>query len=821
MAKNDYFEEMEMEMENKSSLDIKEILNICLDKWKWFLLSIVVCLSLGILHLKRTAPQYSRNATVHIKEEGRGRSMAKVGEQFSQLGLTNSSSSVENEVVAFNAPEIAEKVAKRLGLEVMAYHPGTFRDALLYGKTMPVKVSFADMKDEDSGLMRITMLPEGKVRITKVKKGQEEQELNLVTEYGKEVKTALGKVVVTKSPYYAAPKEEYDITVYKFDIYTAGQIVRGKLLASQNSKMNSIIDISCTDESAERAEDMINALINEYNRKWIDDKNQVSVLTSKFIDERIEVIQKELGTVDNKISDYRSSNLIIDPHATSSLYINQIEKNSEESMALNNQISMCQYLREYVANKANEKQLIPANIGITSADITRYIGEYNTQMLKRNTYVKNSSEKNPMVENIDEELKAQRMTILQSIDNELTAMRKTLNTAQRTASVGTSKLSSEPTHQKNLLSMDRQQKIKESLYLYLLQKREENELSQAFNAYNTRIISMPRGPKGPTAPKSMSIMLIALAIGIAIPIVIIIILEYLHTTVRGRKDMEDMAVPMAGEIPNVGKASELKTMLRKLRKNKDVDNALNIVVKHGNRNVINEAFRILRSNLSFMIHPADSDKKQVILITSANPGSGKTFTTTNLAFAFAMQEGTKVAVVDLDIRKASLSKHFGNADRGVTDYLGGLHNDWRSLILHASEDGKVTDRDITNKRVDIIPVGTIPPNPAELLQSPRLKEMLEEMKTEYDIIFLDMPPAEVVADVSIVKHLAQLTLYVVRAGLLERSLLPEIDKYYKEKRFNNLAIILNGTEMNSRRKGYGYGYGYGYGSAYGDAYNNA
>ncbi|MCQ2343371.1 MAG: polysaccharide biosynthesis tyrosine autokinase [Paludibacteraceae bacterium] len=782
---------------------ISEFLYLCLDNWKWFLLSIVVCLGIAFLHLGRTAPRYTRSASVHIKEETRNGSISSISDEISNLGLGGTSGSVNNEIVAFNSLELHRKVVRQMNLDINYTIRKGLRRITLFGSDLPVNVMLDDLDDKASLSMDILLLPSGKVLIEEING----TEINAEVGYDSIYSTTVGHIVFSKTIAYDTITEPYPIHITRSPISVATTALHARLQAKQNDAKNSIIDIECEDESAERAEVIITTLIAEYNKGWMKDKNELCVLTSQFIDDRIRVIERELGGVDSDIASYKSSNLITDPIQAASMFMTQANESDQKLLTLTNQVYMCQFLREFIANPDNVQKLIPANIGIQSSAVNDLIASFNQTMLMRNTYLRNSSEKNPMVRNLDDDLNAQRNAILLSLDNECKSLESQISSSRQTIQQSRSVLSESPVKQRHLLTMDRQQKIKEALYLFLLQKREENELSQAFTAYNTRIISCPMGPDAPSSPKSNLIIILSLLMGLIIPLAMIYIRELFYTKVRGRIDLESMSVPYVGNIPekesNIGKKERMLNRILQRKANK----ALELCVGPGCHDELNEAFRIVRSNLNFLLHPNVDIRRQVILVTSSVPSSGKTFISLNLASVFAMQDDIRVAIVDLDIRKASLSKFVGKAKVGVTDYLGGFQDDWHELIIQSNN-------------IDILPVGHFPPNPAELLQNKRLEELISAMRQEYDIILLDMPPVEMVADVTIVKHMADITLFVIRTGVMERAMLPSIDEYYKTKYFNNLTLILNSSSSSHGRYGH-YGYGrYGYAYGYGNDHKN-
>ena len=552
------------------------------------------------------------------------------------------------------------------------------------------------------------------------------------------------------------------------------------------------------DVCIQRAEDILNTVIAVYNENWIKDKNQIAVSTSMFINDRLGVIESELGHVDENISTFKSENLLPDVQAASQLYMTERSQAQSQILTLNTQLSMARYIRNYLTAASSRNQLLPANSGLESANIESQISEYNTLQLQRNNLVANSSEQNPLVVDMDESLRSMRRSIVSSVDNLITTLNTQIHSLEKSDQRATERIAANPSQAKYLLSVERQQKVKESLYLFLLQKREENELSQAFTAYNTRVITPPTGSMIPTAPVKKNILLIGFALGLLIPVVIVFLQETLNTRVRGKKDLENLSIPFVGEIPLYGKIRRSGLFRKKVTPLTET----RVVVKEGSRDVVNEAFRVLRTNLEFV--SGENSKGQVILMTSFNPGSGKTFLTVNIAATLAIK-GKRVLVIDGDLRRGSTSVYVGSPHHGLSNYLAGKVQRIEDVIVPASE----------TVRFDVLPVGTIPPNPTELLAGERLETLFADFRTRYDYILIDCPPIEMVADTHIIGKYADRTIFVVRAGLLERSMLPELEALYTEHKFKNMSVLLNGTEGNgSYRYGYRYGYHYGYGSNY-------
>lgn len=804
----------DFQQEDQVRLTLKDLLALCISKWKWFVISLAVIMGLTVIYLLRQPNVYTRYTSLLIKEEGRGaKSFASELNSSVGMGMFSNRTNVDNELISIQSPDVVLEVVRRLGLDVNYTTDGTFHRNTLYGRTLPLKVQFKELSYNEGCQFTIKLKEDGQLVLSDFKKRGESVGDDVTMKLGQEVNTPVGKLKITASPYYKKLKDKVNrIYISRAGLMSAIRSYKSRMSAKLSSKESTIIDIVYRDVNIQRAEEFLNTLISVYNENWVKDKNQIAVSTSQFINERLVVIESELGNVDSDISSYKSANQIPDIAAASNMYMETANQASVQISDLNNQLYMARYIREHVNNRNNKDQLLPANSGINSRVIEQQINEYNDKMLQRNSLVANSSEENPIVVDMDKNLADMRNSIVSSIDNEVNTLNTQIRGMQGIRGASTARLSSNPKQAQHLLSVERQQKVKEALYLFLLQKREENELSQAFTAYNTRVVTSPTGSMSPSSPRRMVILFGAFLLSLLIPLILIYLREKMNSKVRGRKDIEKLTAPFVGEIPQYGKKpkrqwfslikNKLETVKEKPTKEETPkEEAPKILVKPGSRNIINEAFRVVRTNMEFM---AGSDATaKVIMLTSANPGSGKTFLTMNIATSFAIKE-KRVIAIDLDMRRASLSEYVGKPKQGVSDFLNGSVEHWQDVMV------PVEGYD----HLSVIPVGTMPPNPAELLFSPRLQQLLDELRQEFDLIFLDCPPVEIVADASVVAKWADMTVFVIRAGLMERELLPVIEGYYKDKKFNNMSIILNGTTAAGSRYGY-HRYGYHYGYAYG------
>lgn len=782
-------------------VSIQDLLYLCLSKWYWFAISLAITLIIAVLYIKMTPPTYVRTASILIKEDTKGGSLSGDVSGLSDIGLFQTNTNVNNEILSLKSPAIMLDVVKRLHLDINYTVPGSFHDKVIYGTNLPITVTFIDLPDNETAQCSVSLLTDNLIEIYDFQLNGE------ICENTKKIKgnlqdtlsTPVGKLVITPTKYYKG-KTDIPILVSKSNMLSTANRYAQHLSVSLSEEKSSVVDLSFSDVSTQRAEDVLNTLISVYNENWIKDKNQIAISTSMFINDRLAVIEQELGNVDEDISSFKSKNLLPNVEAASSMYMQQSSEATSQLLVLNNQLYMARYIHNYMTSNNGKNQLLPANSGIESPSIENQISEYNTAQLQRNNLVANSSEQNPLVIDLDQSLQSMRKAIITSIDNLIVTLNAQIKSVQQEEQQTTSRIAASPTQAKYLLSVERQQKVKEALYLFLLQKREENELSQAFTAYNTRIITPPYGKMIPTAPVKKNILMVAIALGLLIPVVIIFIMENMNTRVRGRKDIENLTLPFAGEIP----LSYRKK--KRLPFHKPQSESYSIVVKEKNRNVINEAFRVVRTNLEFM--QGKNGHSPIIMVTSMNPGSGKTFITMNLATSLAIK-GKKILAIDLDLRKASLSTYIQSPGKGVTNYLIGQVNTYNEVIVKGE----------THPNLDILPVGTIPPNPTELLFENHLEQMLSELKNQYDYIFIDCPPVEIVADTSIINKYADQTLFVIRAELLERVMLPEIEKFYQTHKYKNMFLLLNGTtdaytRYGYHKYGYRYGYHYGYGSGY-------
>lgn len=786
-------------LKTAGSIPFVDIFFKTLRRWPWILASVVFCVSAMYIYQERIPTTYTRAAEILVKDEvGASIGMA----EFANMGMFQVGSNLQNEVLMLKSLDLMTEVAKRLNLDVNYYRQGRFRRDVAYGFDLPIRVELPGLPEEGSASMTVNVEKDGSVLISNLRSpGVTAEGRVFKGRVGSAMNTPIGVVKVLPSKSFIG-NQEVELQVEKVPMSAAAASFCGRFDACVNVDRSSVLRMTITDQSESRADSVLTKVLEVYNENWIKDKNVVARSTSNFINERLGVIEEELGNVENSISDYKSANRILGADANSGMYFNKSVASAEGIIQLNNQLQMARYVRQYIAADANKYELLPVNTGLSGGGIEGLLSGYNSTMMKRNALVAKSSESNPLVVDMDQQLAAQREIMLRSIDNLIITLNTQLRTLQDAESRANSSLATSPRQSKHLLEIERQQKVKESLYMFLLQKREENELSQAFTAYNTRIVNKPGTAGIPPSPDRGSAVMMAFLIGLMLPFGVTFVLEMLNTTVRGRKDIEGLSAPFLGEIP-MTRATMRKSGFGK------VEHVKAIVVQSGKRDVVNEAFRVLRTNLEFV--KINKNCADVIAITSFNPGSGKSFLTMNLAWSLALK-GSKVLVIDGDMRHGSSSAYVGSPDNGLSNLLNGEIADYSSVVV----------ADKQNPNLCVLPVGKVPPNPTELLAAGRYAEMIEKFRSEYDYILIDCPPIEVVADAQIIDRYADRTIFVVRAGLFQRAMLEQIEKIYDEKKYKNMAIILNGTGTSESRYGYrhSYRYGYGYGYAYGYTYGN-
>lgn len=780
---------------NNSYITLSDLWEIFIGNIWLFVVSIIICLSAAVAYIVVTPPTYTRSASILMKDDSSNSGINS--EIFASLGLEGAKTEINDEIFVFTTPKLMEEVVNRLSLDeiykmkyrdlrwIDIYHSAPFNVVLDSDLEQHV-VSF-NLKMDGKGGYELTDLTINGGVLSSSTDGV----------FGQKIETPQGSFTIE---YVAKVDLPISDDLYSYSKVSAKSLAVGyssALSATLRAEKASVIVLSITMGSKEKAEDLLNTLIEVYSENWIQDKNAITVSTTEFIDERLQIIAAELGAVDEDISNYKSKNLLPDLSAVASMNLQTSNANFQRQIALNNQLSMAQYLSEYIQDNSSADKLLPVNSGIESTSINDQIAEYNQILMQKNALLANSSENNPIVADMTTNLKAMRSLLSLSIKELISTLELQLKNIVKEESNTKARISNNPTQELYLLSSSREQTVKEQLYLFLLQKREESQLNQAFTAYNTKVLDWARGSNAPVAPQRNVILLFGFAIGCILPIVFLILKESMNTTVNGREDLANISVPFLGSIPTieVAKGGFLPSFGKKGSADSDV-----LHVIDNSRNVVSEAFRVVRTNLDFMSE--GSKRCKLFTITSFNPKSGKSFISLNVALSMAMKN-SRTLVVDCDLRRGSLSKAANSPRMGLVSYLNGKTENAQELIC----------REQYHPMLDILPMGVMPPNPTELLLTDKFAALVNELQKSYDYIFFDCPPLEIVPDASIVEKFSDSTIFVARAGLLDKRLIPDIEELYNSKRLKNISLVLNGVQRGGGKYGYGkYGYGkYGYG----------
>ena len=771
---NQYMSAIQHSENEEDSLEWKNIVDIIVNNKLWIVLSIVCFLFLALVYLRHTPKMYSSTTSFIVKDEKKGGAMGGISSEFSDLGLLSTKSSVDDEIEAFKSPYLMYMVVKQLKLDVSYTKKQFLKSTDLYTLT-PVTATFPQLRDEDIFSFKVRFVSVNNFEISDFRKYDSEigdyvEFENVVNARPfQNVKTPIGDVSLAPSAEFSTVCVGGEVVISKNDAYKLAKNLSQNLNVELVSKKSSVVNIAYKDFSPKKATDVLNNLLDIYNRERIEDNRQMAANTSKFIDGRLLIIEQELGGIDNDIERYKSTELLTNVQAAGTSYLGESNAYSAKSLEANNQLSIAQFIKNCIKAPTDKPTMLPANAGLADEGISKQITEYNSMVMKYNRLMANSSEKNPLVIELKNQMNSLSASIDNTLDNLIQAYTMKVESLKGKENQIHQKIAANPRQEKYLLSIGRQQKIKESLYLYLLQKREENELSGNLMVSNLRILTPPRGEAKPVSPKKLQILIVALVLGFVFPVGLFWLLDVLDGTVRGKKDLACLSLPYLGDIPLCGR----------IKDNSKLPLPVRIVVADKKRDAANESFRVLRSNLNFMIANKDS---HVMMYTSFFPNSGKTFVAANLAVGIALT-GKKVILIDADMRKAELSKHMANKRQGLSTYLNGQSSDLKHLIVKSSE----------HENLSILPCGAMPPNPSELLLTDKLEKLINELKGMYDYIFIDCTPLNIVADASIVGKYADLVLFVIRQGKFIRQALPELEAFYKNGTFKSMATILNGT----------------------------
>lgn len=760
----------------ESPTRLRDLLDKYLSHWKWFLVGAVLSIVAAYIYTRYAVKHYEAKASVLIKDDEKG-GLASEFSAFKDLDIMQGQSKLDNEIEILKSRRLMSQVATELGLNVQyLVESGPLTKEYYLNK--PIRISFME---GDSSIFNKSLIFDVEI-LSKTTFQLLDSEGNLLRKgnFGSQVQSPVGKIVIT--PTKLTNRQFIGETV-KVAIIPLQKVVDHYLnqirIQPVNTEAN-VIDIRLIDASKEKAIEIVNTLIKKYNDDAIHDKNAVASNTANFINERIDFVIRELSNVESEVEQFKTENQLVDVVSEAGLFLQNGSENNKNLLETNTQLKLVEYMYDYLSAQRNSSELIPTNLGIADMSIVEMTDTYNKLVLERNRLLKSSSDKNPVIVNLDEQLYSLNRSLKASLNNQKVSLSMKLKTLMREDDLIHSKIASVPKYEREYRSIQRQQQIKESLYLYLLQKREETGLTLAVTVANAKIIDDAYSDGNVVSPKKKIVYSVSFVVFMLLVVSIIYLRGLVDTKVQGKTDIDKLNIPYVGDVPKV-------------------DSKEYLVVKPNDNSPVSEALRLIRTNLSFMMGPP-SDVAKMLFVTSTISKEGKSFLTLNLAATYALSD-KKVLLIGTDLRAPKLQEYLNlRPEYGVTNYITNPNLELEDLMV-----------DLPGyKDMKIIVSGPIPPNPSELLASHRVKELFESAKPLFDIIIVDTAPIGLVADTLLLTEYADLFLYVVRNRHLDRRMLQIPEKLYREKRVNKMGILLNDVDQR-RDLGYGYGYGYGYG----------
>lgn len=792
--KEDLYDDLYLE-EKEEKTDFKAVLFKYTIHWPWFVACILLCMAGAWLYLRYTPPVYNISASVIIKDNDKNSKASSGMADLEDLGFYSSINNFDNEVEILQSRTLIKKVVEELDLYISYAAKSSFHDIELY-KSSPVKVWITPEEAQKlpaPAYINLTLQPGNKLNV-KITIGEQE--------YSKQfdklpalLTTPSGTFSFTPADSTIAKSEQKIMATVSSPRSVVGSY-RGALSIEPTSKSTTIAQISVKSTHTQRGMDFINKLVEIYNRDANDDKNEVATKTAEFIDERINIINGELGTTEQELETFKRDAGLTDLKSDAQLALSENSEYEKKRAENSTQLRLVQFLASYANNPDHAYEVLPVNVGLTDTGLTELINRYNEMLLERKRLLRSSQENNPVVVNLDASIRAMRSNVLTTINSVQRGLAITQADLERQAGKYAGRITNAPGQERQLVSISRQQEIKAGLYLMLLQKREENAITLASTANNARIVDEALADAIPVSPKGKMIYLVALILGVALPVAVIYIIELFKYKIEGRADVEKItSLPIVGDVP--------------FSENKSSEGA--IVVHENQNDLMAETFRNVRTNVLYMM----KSNEKVILVTSTTTGEGKTFIASNLAVSLALL-GKKIVIVGLDIRKPGLNKAFqlSRKEQGISQFLANPeHTDLMSLVQVSN----------INPNLSILPGGPIPPNPTELVARESLPQAIDILKKHFDYIILDTPPIGMVTDTQLISRVANASIYVCRADYTHKADYTLINELGEQKKLPNLCTIINGLDMKKKKYGYYYGYGkygkyYGYGKKYGYGY---
>lgn len=784
------------EQEEKSAIDFQLIYSTVILNWKWFVLSLIVCLGLGYMYLKYKTPSFQTTTKVLIKDDDQNKSrggMNSMIQNAANLGFMTNSNGIDNEIEIIGAHDMALQAVTDMKIYVSYYHKGTFRSSLVY-KEQEINVDL-DQKSLKKLNAPITL------NITRSGnqyhvKGKYFAPIDAFS-FEKEATTiekTLAKLPATINTrignIYFTPNKRYkmeDGDELKVVINSPEQVANvytANLSVSQTSKTTTIAQLVLNDQDPQRGLDYLHTLVKVYNRQANEDKNEIAYRTEQFINNRLQKINAELGNTEGQLESYKKRNKVIEMKLNATATIANSDAYAQKLQDANTQVELLNELGKYMNEPGNKYQPIPSNVGLTDESSTELINQYNKIALDRNNALHAASETSPTITPLTAQLDALTTSIKRAMRQAKLGMEIQRNSIAKQAAMYANQIGNSPEQERVLTQIGRQQEVKSGLYLMLLQKREENSISLAATADKGKVIDAP-SLEGKVSPKNPIIMLIALVLGIAIPAGILFLREFFKYKIEGHEDVMKLTqIPVIADIPVASDAAKK-------------EGKADIVVHQNVNNLMEEIFRGLRTNIQFML----KEGEKVMMFTSSTSGEGKTFVASNIGISLALL-GKKVIMVGLDIRKPRLAELFeiDNHHNGITNLIIHDHNTWDDIQKQILSSG-------VNSKLDLLMAGPVPPNPGELVTRASLDDIISQLKEHYDYVILDTAPVGLVNDSLQLGRLANLCVYVCRADYTPKASFGMINGLKAENKLPNMCLVLNGVDLSKKKHSFYYGVG--------------
>lgn len=782
------------ENEEKSSFDFATIYTALILNWKWFVLSLIICMGAAHIYLRYATPIYQSAAKLLIKDDEGSRSSFKGGNSImsaTNLGIISNSNGIDNEMEILKSRTLAQQTVYDLKLYVNYRHEGKLKDHILYGdQEVNIDMDLEHLKKLNAP-MNLKITREGRnYHVTgSYNVPIDNNTFNPEAVYIDKTFSALPATIGTRvgvvrftqnGNYMLRDGESLKATMIAPEI-AAGKYV-GNLNVTESSKTTTIVDLVLNDEIPQRAIDYLKQLAIVYNRQANEDKNEIAVRTEQFINQRLEKINAELGSTEGQLENYKKRNNMVELKMNATQAVANADQYAQKLSEANTQVALLDELTRYMNEPSNRHQPIPSNVGLSDASATSLINEYNKIALQRNQLLHSASENSPTVTPLTAQLDDLNSSIKRAMTQARAGLKIQRNSIAAQAGKYEGQINNTPEQERMLTQIGRQQEVKSGLYLMLLQKREENSISLAATADKGKLIDTPVFA-GKVTPKNSIIMLIALILGLAIPAGILFLLEFFRYKIEGHNDVEKLTnLPIIADVAIARERAKTKA---------------DIVVHENKNNLMEEIFRSLRTNLQFLLKQHD----KVIMFTSTTSGEGKTFIASNVAISFALL-GKKVILVGLDVRKPRLAELFEIDDHhhGITNLLVKDEVNWSDVKEQIIPSG-------INDKLDILMAGPVPPNPGELVTRESLEQTMEQLKEHYDYILIDTAPVGLVTDTLALGRISNATVYVCRADFTQKASFGLINSLSMEKKLPNMSIVLNGVDLSKKKYGYYYGYG--------------